>query len=142
MATLRQILNSFVLKRNWNPQNRNYVRNFDKSIDFTQSLGLECPSFTTVPEFSFSENDKQDLINAILHEVYIDSKMQVEDVALKCFWMSNLLQKFLKRRMDLDSIVTSGYLYANNLQLYYESKNSIKRRLKDDSYNHPVKFHT
>lgn len=122
--------------------NLDYLTQFDDAIKFTEELGLQRPDFEFEPELDFTPRDRLHLINAILFEVYTKSKHRIEDVALKCFLMSKQLQSYLKSRFDLNSVVTSGYVYSTGVPIYHESKESIKERLINPSHNSPIRFHT
>jgi len=122
--------------------NSNYLTQFDEAIRFTKEMGLECPDFVLEPELDFTPEDRLLLVNAILYEVYTRSKLHIEDVALKCFLMSKELQTYLKTRFDLNSVVTSGYLYSTGVPIYHESKESIRERLINPNHDSPIRFHT
>jgi hypothetical protein len=122
--------------------NPEYLSQFDQAISFTREMGLNCPEFILEPELEFNQEDRECLINAILDEVYVKSKLRIEDVAMKCFWMSKDLKDFLKKRFDLNSVVTSGYLHSSGLTIYHESKESIRERLTNPNHNSPIQFHT
>lgn len=122
--------------------NPEYLLQFEEAKKFTKEMGLECPEFILEPELDFTAEDRLLLINAILYEVYTRSKLRIEDVAMKCFWISRDLQSFLKARFDLNSVVTSGYVHSNGLSFYRESKESIRERLNNPNHNSPIGFHT
>jgi hypothetical protein len=122
--------------------NAEYLFQFEQAQIFTKEMGLECPEFVLEPELDFTQRDREDLINAILYEVYTRSKLRVEDLASKCFWKSQELKSFLKERFDLNSVVTSGYLYSSGFTVYHEAKESIRERLTNHCRSDEIKFHT
>ncbi|MDP4208431.1 MAG: hypothetical protein Q8928_06415 [Bacteroidota bacterium] len=121
------------------PADTNYLNNFGEAIKFNQSLGLPIPNFTPKPGLVF---DKVAISNYVLHNLYLLSDLQLEDVAQKCFIYSKQLQDFLKERCNINSIITSGCLFENGFRLFGDEKGNIAERLKSDKVGPPVKFHT
>lgn len=141
MKTLKQKYNS-LRKRIWNSKVYNYEYNFCKAISNTKKLGLKPIDDFENEEFRFSLEDREEIINIILHQVYSVEKLQIEDLALKCFLISNQLQIFLRKYFEIDSIITTGNIYINKLQIHYEKYSMLKQRLNNPNFNEQIKFHT
>lgn len=141
MTTFKQRLN-LILRRSWNKRDFDYKLNFKKAVKFTKEMNLSLPEIPEFKQAKLTTLYKQFLINDILTEIYGNNKLKIEDVALKCFWVSRQLQYYLKKEYDLDSIITSGTVYGKKRLIYHESKSEIKRRLSDSTYCDPAKFHT
>jgi len=130
------------VKRIWNPKVYNYSYNFNKALKNTEKLGLAPISDFEINSIEFSFEKKQELINIILHQIYTVEKMNIEDLALKCFFISIQLQKFLKDNFKINSVLTTGNVYVNKLQIHYEEYSFLKERLKSKQFNDPIKFHS
>lgn len=140
--TVRQILNFYILKRNWSRSNADYVHNFLKAVEFTKKLDLPLPSFRQDENLSFSKEERGELCNQILDEFYFARRFQLEDMALNCWARSKDLQQYLLEQHDLPSTITNGNVFAGSRQLFYESTKSIKYRLVDKLPQSPPRFHT
>jgi len=127
------------MKKPITPADTNYLQNFNEAIKFNQSLGLPIPNYTPKPSIVF---DKAAISNYVLHNLYLLSNLQLEDVAQKCFIYSKQLQDFLKIRCNINSIITSGCLFENGFRLFGDEKENIADRLNSNQAGPPVKFHT
>ena len=141
MKSLKQKYNSFS-KRIWNPKVYDYEYNFSKAISNTKNLGLKPINNFEIEKFSFSSEERQKIINIILHQIYSVDNLQIEDLALKCFLISNQLQAFLKKHFEIDSVITTGNIYMNRLQIHYEKYSVLKQRLNNPNFKKQIKFHT
>jgi len=140
MPTIKQRYTQLT-KRIWNPQVYNYKKNFKAAVRRSQNLGLFTNQSFSIQDMEFSISDKEQIVGLILEAVYDVGKFQLEDLAHKCFIVSNYLQKFLYQNLEINSVVTTGNLYNNRLQINYEPLKSLKRRLKDSLYTPIFKGH-
>ena len=141
MKTIRQKYNRLV-KRIWNHKTYDYRFNFEKAINNSRKIGLNKIDNFEIKQFQFTEEYKQDLINLILTQVYTIQNCKIEDLALKCCFVSKDLKDYLKENFGINSVITTGNVYVNKLQINYEPYSKLKKRLSNKNYNAPIKFHT
>jgi hypothetical protein len=141
MSNIRQKYNS-IMKRIWSHKVYDYSYNFNQALINTTKLGLAPISGFEINSIEFSSEKRQELINVILHKIYTIENMNIEDLALKCFFMSIQLQKFLKDNFEINSVLTTGNVYVNKLQIHYEDYSVLKKRLKNKQFDDPIKFHS
>jgi hypothetical protein len=139
--TLKQNYNLLV-KRIWNPKIYDYEFNFRKAILNSHVLKLNDYSNFEVKNYQIASDEKQKIIDIILYHFYEKKNLEIEDLTLKCFWISNILRDFLKEAFGINSIITTGNVYVNKLRVNYESYSSIRKRLLIADYIAPIKFHT
>lgn len=141
MKSIRQKYNLLV-KRIWNYKTYDYRYNFGKAIKNSQKIGLNDFDNFQIKEFQFTQEDKQNIINLILHQIYINQNYRIEDLALKCFIISNDLKDYLNENFGINSVITTGNVYVNKLRMNYEPYSVLIKRLTSKNYNTPIKFHT
>lgn len=132
---------NYIFKRIWNPNTYNYQSNIKKAFKNTEALGLKpCSSFEE-SSVVYDDGTRQVIINEIITYFYNEKKYNVGDIALKCFWVSQELQAFLKNRFNIVSHITTGNVYGAKLRINYESLTDLKKRLTH-SIQTPIKSHT
>lgn len=126
--------------RIWNPKIYNYSRNFSKAIFNSYRLGLT--EFDHFEEKDINDELISEMKQNILNQIYAVQKLEIEDLALKCTWVSQALREFILKNYGLNSFVTTGNLYHSKLPINYEGFSTMKRRLRDQDFAPPCRSHT
>jgi hypothetical protein len=122
-------------------RDRDYEQNLENAFSFTAKLGLNTPNFTLCKEKMYSRMEQSEISDAVVSALYYKN-YDLSDVALQCFVWSHKLQLFLKEVYNIESLLTSGFLFQNGYPVFSESKRNIKNRLSNQNICTPVKFHT
>lgn len=142
MGIIKQKYN-LLTKRIWNSKVYDYAFNFKKACINTEKLRLiEENIDLNRKEIEFNPADKQEIIDLILYQIYEVDKLQIEDLALKCFLLSKDLKKFLEIKLGIKSYLTTGNVYLNKMHFHYESFSKMKKRIENNSFCGAINSHT
>jgi hypothetical protein len=117
-----------------------YCHDLKEAVKFTTEMGLSFVGieFAPLPPLAIEL-----LTNNVITELYNHRNLSVSDLALQCFRNSILVHDFLKCKLNIPSVITTGSLLRLRKNHYFECRETIKNRLQNTSVEYPKpQFHT